>query len=65
MIPTRGWIISVTKLPQNLAYNSGQFAINGLPVDEGGSGIASAEYVLGGNVPDQVWDVTNPLKWKE
>ena len=48
--------------PQNLAYNSGQFAINGLPVDEGGSGIASAEYVLGGNVPDQVWDVTNPLE---
>ena len=48
--------------PQNLVYNSGQFAINGLPVDEGGSGIASAEYVLGGNVPDQVWDVTNPLE---
>ena len=44
---TATWVDYLSyQAPQNLVYNSGQFAINGLPVDEGGSGIAARSMSL-------------------
>ena len=50
--------------PQLLVYTSGQTTVNGLPVDAAGGSVASAEYVMGGATPDEVWDVTDPLEVK-
>ena len=62
---SNAWIDFLTyQASQNLVYTSGQMHINGLPLDEGGSPVAGAEYVLGGNAPDEVWDVTDPLEVK-
>lgn len=50
--------------PQLLVYTSGQFPINGLPIGASGQSVGSAEYVLGGSPPDEVWEVTDPLEVK-
>ena len=48
--------------PQNLVFDGGQFAINGLPVDASGTPVERVEYVLAGSTPNEVWDVTDPLE---
>jgi hypothetical protein len=48
--------------PQLLVYSNGQFPVNGLPVNASGEAVASAEWVMGGATPDEVWDVTDPLE---
>ena len=58
----RGSILTY-QAAQNLVYTSGQMHLNGLPRPEGNS-VTGAEYVLGGNAPDEVWDVTDPLEVK-
>ena len=59
---SNAWMDYLTyQAPQNLVYTSGQMPIHGLPVNSEGDPVASAEYVLGGNAPDEVWDVTDPL----
>ncbi|MEC8360973.1 MAG: C25 family cysteine peptidase, partial [Bacteroidota bacterium] len=62
---SNAWIDFLTyQASQNLIYTSGQMHINGLPIDAEGNPVAGAEYVLGGNAPDEVWDVTDPLEVK-
>lgn len=62
---SNAWIDYLTfQAPQNLVFTPGQMAINGLPINGEGTVVSGAEYVLGGAVPDEVWDVTNPLEVK-
>ena len=62
---SNAWIDFLTyQAAQNLVYTSGQMHLNGLPLDEEGNPVTGAEYVLGGNAPDEVWDVTDPLEVK-
>ena len=62
---SNAWIDFLTyQASQNLVYTSGQMHLNGLPLDAEGNPVSGAEYVLGGNTPDEVWDVTDPLEVK-
>ena len=62
---SNAWIDFLTyQASQNLVYTSGQMHLNGLPLDAEGNPVTGAEYVLGGNAPDEVWDVTDPLEVK-
>ena len=63
---SNAWIDYLTyQVPQNLVFTSGQMHINGLPFDADGNAIFGAEYVLGGGVPDEVWNVSDPLEVKQ
>ncbi len=56
------WVDYLTyQAPQLLVYSNGQFPVNGLPVNANGEAVTSAEWVMGGASPDEVWDVTDPL----
>ena len=62
---SNAWVDYLTyQAPQSLIYAGGQFAINGLPVDASGTPVERVEYVLSGSVPDEVWDVSDPLEVK-
>ena len=62
---SNAWVDYLTyQAPQSLIFAGGQFAINGLPVDASGTPVERVEYVLSGSVPDEVWDVSDPLEVK-
>ena len=62
---SNAWVDYMTyQLRQNLVAGVGQFAMNGLPVNQSGDIVSSAEYRLSGTTPDEVWDVTDRLETK-
>lgn len=62
---SNAWVDHLTyQLRQNLVAGVGQFAMNGLPVNQLGDDVSSAEYRLSGTTPDEVWDVTDRLETK-